>query len=688
MRIRIIGRRNVVLAALGGLLAALAVTAACGGGGAPTLNPISDQQAEVGVELSIEIVASDPDGDTLVFSVSSETIPDLTTRSHPPQFIPFGATSAYLRWTPLAMDAGDHTFTVSASDGSNSASQSFTVTVSAGNAVPVFRQPLGSGTTLDLSQSECIELDVLVEDPDSPDVDISLEEPIEDGYQFTQDDAVAGVFSWCPTDKQIESAERYTLNLKADDRGGHVGRKKYVIVLRRELGSCPGTGPVITHTPPGQQSTLQDLPLTATVTDDLGLAGQPVLYYSLAAPANPANPDFDQFVQLLMSQDAGSTFSARVPNPVLADPVGTVRTIYYFIEATDDDDAEGTCDHRTTAPVGDVYQVDVERPAAGQGLGFCASCSADVQCTSQRCVALGGGGGSVCVDECQSPGAGCAGGGTCSQSAWTSVGGVSGLVCLPAGGTCQAACVDDAMEDNDTIDDPGVQDLAAGSYPGLKLCGDGVTGDDEDFYALLLTDPSLVTVSLLFSHSDGDIDLKLLDENGATLATSWSVTDNEAVTACLDPGLYFIRVYSYDWDINADYDLVITIPAEGCCIDDIWEPSNGALEAIPVVPTDIVDELKICTDDEDWFQIDLQANDTLVVEVGFYQNGFDDDLDVYLYDIDGLTNLTPCCDSQNGQSGTSDEQLTYTVTTTGTYYVVVNGYDGSTNDYLISFDVQ
>ena len=50
--------------------------------------------------------------------------------------------------------------------------------------MPVFREPLGSGTTLDLSQSNCIELDILVEDPDSPNVDISLEEPLEDGYEF------------------------------------------------------------------------------------------------------------------------------------------------------------------------------------------------------------------------------------------------------------------------------------------------------------------------------------------------------------------------------------------------------------------------------------------------------------------------------------------------------------------------
>ena len=157
---------------------------ACGGNAAPTLQPIGNQVIEVGAELTIEIVAGDADNDGLSFSVSSDSISDLTTRTHPPAFVPFGQTSAYFRWTPLALDVGIHTLTITASDGKDSASQSFEVTVSAGNAVPVFRQPLGSGTTLDLSTSSCIELDIVVEDPDSPNVDISLEEPIEDGYEF------------------------------------------------------------------------------------------------------------------------------------------------------------------------------------------------------------------------------------------------------------------------------------------------------------------------------------------------------------------------------------------------------------------------------------------------------------------------------------------------------------------------
>ena len=88
------------------LLSALLVPAlaACGDSGAPSIQPIDDQTAEVGKETSIEIAATDPDGDELAFTVTCDTLSDLNTRSHKPSFVPFGASNAYLRWTPLASD--------------------------------------------------------------------------------------------------------------------------------------------------------------------------------------------------------------------------------------------------------------------------------------------------------------------------------------------------------------------------------------------------------------------------------------------------------------------------------------------------------------------------------------------------------------------------------------------------------
>jgi hypothetical protein len=672
-------------------LLAVLLGAACPGSG-PTLDPIADQTAEVGVELVVQVTATSPGGAALTFTVSSSTLSDLTTRAHPAVITATGASGATLRFTPVASDVGLQVLTVRASDGSRQAEQSFTVNVTAGSAVPVFREPLGSGTTLDLSQATCLTVNVVVQDPDSAQVVISMEEPVENGFQLEQTSGLEATFDWCPTPKQIDGGDRYTLNLAADDGAGHVGRKKYVIVLRKELGNgCPGAAPVVTHTPPGPQTTVLDIPVSATVSDDLGLAAPPVLYYATTAPADPAHPDFGQFVQLATRRVSGDarngSYAAAIPNPVLAATPGTSATLYYFLEATDNDDATGSCDHRTRAPAGDVYTVTVTRSSGGGSLGACSPCAGDVQCASGRCVALGSSG-AWCLDACESPGAACGGGGTCSTQPWLSVDGLSALVCLPPGSTCMAACVDDALEDNDWIDDPGVPALDPGQYPNLKLCGDGSWSVDEDFFGILLDYPSLLTVTVMFSNDLGDIDLTLLDDRGVELGNSYGMGDSEQITACVEPGLYFANVYSYDPTIDSTYTLVITAPVGGCCVDDELEENDGALEAMPVLHGDVVDGVTICPDDEDWYQIDLTAGQRIVVDVIFDQLVPSQDLDVYLVDRDGLTVLTPCCNPGNGQSGTSNEHLEHTVTATGTYYVKVDGYAGAANDYLIGFQVQ
>jgi hypothetical protein len=65
------------------------------------------------------------------------------------------------------------------------------------------------------------------------------------------------------------------------------------------------------------------------------------------------------------------------------------------------------------------------------------------------------------------------------------------------------------------------------------------------------------------------------------------------------------------------------------------------------------------------------------------------DLDIYLFS-QALVNLTVCdeqhpgdCDPFNGQSGTSNETLDWPIAQSGSYYVVIHGWNGSENDYDI-----
>lgn len=91
--------------------------------------------------------------------------------------------------------------------------------------------------------------------------------------------------------------------------------------------------------------------------------------------------------------------------------------------------------------------------------------------------------------------------------------------------------VDDALEDNDSCQSSSLISLQDFTTPDLM-----VTGCDEDyFFARLLRADVQLQVDLLFDHSQGDIDLEVLEFSGGVctgnvLASSTSTTDNESIT--------------------------------------------------------------------------------------------------------------------------------------------------------------
>ena len=225
---------------------------------------------------------------------------------------------------------------------------------------------------------------------------------------------------------------------------------------------------------------------------------------------------------------------------------------------------------------------------------------------------------------------------------------------------------------------------------GLRLCSDGRALDD-DYYGVFIDRSREINANLLFSHAeDGDVDMALLDDLGNVIDRSYSIDDNEAVAACLVPGFYFIHVLSYTANINAAYDLVVNVSEEDCCIDDSREDDDGPNQALDI---DLLAEFgsrKICPGDQDWYRIDLLAGQTLSVDVFFNHMERGQDIDVYIADVDGQTNLTRAfAPPNNGLSVTDDERLVFTASRDGLYYVVVKGFqEEDTNSYMISFSVQ
>jgi hypothetical protein len=670
---------------------------ACGSGAAPEFEDIPDQIAQVGVELNLELRATDADGDQITFLFTSE-VPDIDASI---TLSPSG--TGIFRWTPLSRDVGQWYFDFTASDGSSTTT--VTVPIDVRSAVgaetaPLFRQPLGTGTTLDLTTDDCIDLSIVIEDQDSASVEIGHEEPVIEGSTVEQLDGLTGAWHWCPTQAQAEAEDRYTLVLSADDQNNPKTLKEYLIVLRGNVRpDCPGAAPVVSHSS-SNQSTLMDVEVSVGITDDKSLKQPPLFYYS-TSPVGSA-PDLGAMTQLSMRLASGNmsngTWTALIPNPVAELGAGASSSVYYVILADDDDDEVGNCDHSTQSPASGAYMMTVSNPG-GSGSGqSCDGCSADIQCGSAGalCVRLGAEQDAYCLSSCDG-GNSCPSGFSCSSNNVTSVSGASGRQCVPDVGSCAGGgvCVDDAYENNDSRSQAASnQPLPAGQYD-LVSCPASDTSDDEDWYGITISEDSRVDINLS-GEAQTDLDLGLYDSSGTRLSVSTSLSSQEMITRCLVPGTYFIRVQSLGQAAN-HYSLGWDRSVESCasvCVDDDSEDDDTRSQARqPSESPYSSTGQQICANDDDFFELFLFAGDRLTADLTFNQADSTQDLDFHLLTASGL-DLMPCspqdsssCQFDNGQSADSDEHLEYVAPTECTggclFYLVVRGYGGASNSYSI-----
>lgn len=688
----------------------LATAVACGGGGAPELNGLTDHVAQVGTELVIDLNGTDPDGDKLEYGFRAADLTDLGDRASI-SVSPSGA--GVFRWTPNAMDLGEHAFDFTASDGDNTTTVTITIDVRSaiGSATaPVFRQPLGTGTTLDLSKKECLDLAIVVEDQDTAQVTLSQQDPIIEGAELIQEGGLNATWHWCPTrDQQAES--RYTLTLAADDGDNPTVLKNYLVVLRSGTGgtNCPGSAPSISHTPT-DETTVVDLTIDAQVSDDKGLKESPLFYYSLTNPGT--TPDLGAMTQLSTLQISGSNtngvYAADVPNPVANEPAGTSQTIYYVFVADDDDDEAGSCDHTT---VSQVYSMTVTSSGPAN-LPLCAACSSDNQCGSgDLCVYVGSLGNSYCMQSCAG---GCPSGYSCSAEPVYSVDWNSAKQCVPINGSCEmpnAPCEDDLNEDDDDrsqasanamIDGPlQPSTIFAVSCPKPVQPTSGSKADD-DYRQLKITADTRVDL-YLSGDGNSDLDLQIYNSSGSLVSKSTTLQAEEYINKCLPPATYYVKVNGFT-NARSEYLLEYRATAETCdttCVDDSREDDDTFTQARAALVTGTTyssTDNQICRNDDDYYRVNLLSGEKLVMDLTFTQTDPSGDLDLHLHDSFG--DLWPCsyedptmCSPTRGQGAVSNEHAEFTAPAgCGTggcdYWVVVSGYNGARNAYSINLKIQ
>ncbi|MCS6912788.1 MAG: hypothetical protein RMK29_17460 [Myxococcales bacterium] len=210
------------------LVSALALLAC--GQGEVQIHIVPPLQPEVGVEMAVPLHAY-AGGRAIDWSWRSLTNPALAGRNRRPTLTAYTGGTAVWRWTPIGEDRGEQEIEFTARAGADRNSAVLHLVISEGGKGPVFREPIGEGTTLDLRMASCVRVRVVVESTASARVDLGLRDP-PDNVELAQTSHLGGELTFCPSMRQIMEETVYPITLTAHT-ASHLATKVYVIVLRR-----------------------------------------------------------------------------------------------------------------------------------------------------------------------------------------------------------------------------------------------------------------------------------------------------------------------------------------------------------------------------------------------------------------------------------------------------------------------
>ncbi|MGA2507677.1 MAG: Ser-Thr-rich GPI-anchored membrane family protein [Chitinispirillaceae bacterium] len=142
---------------------------------------------------------------------------------------------------------------------------------------------------------------------------------------------------------------------------------------------------------------------------------------------------------------------------------------------------------------------------------------------------------------------------------------------------------------------------------------------------------------------------------------------------------YRIFIYNEDESIvdSSDY---FTINGAAPIDTNAYEPDGSPALATAITTDGITQGHYLTYGDNDWLKFNAVSGTTYIIRTFGYTDTY-----MYLYDTDGVTEIT--YDDDDG--GNLQAMITWTCTTSGTYYFMVKGYAGiETGPYLVSVTAQ
>jgi len=234
------------------------------------------------------------------------------------------------------------------------------------------------------------------------------------------------------------------------------------------------------------------------------------------------------------------------------------------------------------------------------------------------------------------------------------------------------AALDDRLEPNDSLSDAAL--VYSGYYPWLYL------GDNQDVYAFDAVVGSTIRIRVEHLSLLGAIDVDVLNEFGAKVASSVTSAIDNTLTSTIDfippvGGRYYARVFGVT-STQVPYTLEIRAPPA----DDASEPNQSVGQGPLLTPGAGTTYQNLIALDDDFYQVFMTSGEYFYGLISF--NHDEADLDIELLDPNEAV-VRVASDLSYGE-----EILPYQATTTGNHAVRVSiGDDGTNQEYSMHLAV-
>jgi hypothetical protein len=221
------------------------------------------------------------------------------------------------------------------------------------------------------------------------------------------------------------------------------------------------------------------------------------------------------------------------------------------------------------------------------------------------------------------------------------------------------------------------------------MCGSIATVGDSDTFRLTVAGWTQVTMDVDASvlGSTLDSELYLLGNGGGVLQSNDDdgfTTDSYISTIIVNSGVYYASVSDYNTTASATHNYELAVSTSYPCDVIEVEPNGTSTFADYMLLGQMSCGIVGGSTDYDTFSFYAVAGATVVFDLQAISVGSGLGGQLTLFDTDGVTELA---DDEPG--GFSDPELSYTFTTTGTYYIEV-GSDlyliNSSGPYLLNID--